>query len=488
MVRMTDSLHNHGRLPRPVGFGWLIGCVLLVAFAFTPAGAGTARKPVFAHYMPWFVARPHSSHWGHHWTMDSCDPDHLLAGGKRQIAAHTYPAIGPYDSSDPVVLEYHVLLMKLAGIDGVIIDWYGCDDVHDYAINERRTRAIRDATGKAGLQFCLCYEDRTIQAAIDTGFIAPETAAIQGQRALLYAQSNYFNDAGYFRLENGKPVLLNFGPQYFRSADQWAEVFSVLDPSNQPALFTLNSRLSAGEGAFNWPPMHLSELTGGVLQPQALADYLDHFERAATRWPAFISSAFPRFHDFYEQAGLHSSYGYLDDDGGTTFRSTLARAMTNDSVMVQLVTWNDFGEGTAIEPTDEFGHRDLAVIQELRREWIDPGFEFRKGDLQLATRFYHVRRELAADSEGFAALDQVFAAIVEGDLQLAEAQLSGIEARLQARDEEQSASPQPSEESVAGLAAAWVDHGSRDTNGVRRAMSTADGRPGASRVDSGAPP
>jgi hypothetical protein len=335
----------------------LHGLALTAICAFLPAQAVGAGKPVFVHYIPWFVAKPHSPAWGHHWTMDACDPDQVAGSGRRQIAAHTYPAIGPYDSADPVVLEYHVLLMKLAGIDGIVIDWYGCEDVHDYAINEHRTRAIRDAARKAGLLFCLCYEDRTIQAAIDTGFIAPETARAQGQQALRYAQSNYFNDAGYFRLEDGRPVLLNFGPQYFRSAGQWTALFSALEPSNQPALFTLNSRLSAGEGAFNWPPMHLSELNGGVLLPQALGDYLDNFERDAARWPAFISSAFPRFHDFYQEAGLHKSYGYLDDDGGATFRATLARAMTNNSVMVQLVTWNDFGEGTAIEPTTEFGVR-----------------------------------------------------------------------------------------------------------------------------------
>ena len=40
--------------------------------------------------------------------------------------------------SDPAVLEYHVLLMKLGGIDGVIVDWYGQDNYYDYlsTINE----------------------------------------------------------------------------------------------------------------------------------------------------------------------------------------------------------------------------------------------------------------------------------------------------------------------------------------------------------------
>lgn len=34
--------------------------------------------------------------------------------------------------------------------------------------------------------------------------------------------------------------------------------------------------------------------------------------------------------------------------------------------MVQIATWNDWGEGTGIEPTVEFGNRDLLTIQRLR--------------------------------------------------------------------------------------------------------------------------
>ena len=40
-------------------------------------------------------------------------------------AAHYYPKIGPYASNDPDVLEYHFLLMKAAGVTGIILDWYG---------------------------------------------------------------------------------------------------------------------------------------------------------------------------------------------------------------------------------------------------------------------------------------------------------------------------------------------------------------------------
>jgi len=48
--------------------------------------------------------------------MGHFNPD-VITNRKHQIASWYYPLIGPYDSLDPAVLEYHVLLMKLAGID-----------------------------------------------------------------------------------------------------------------------------------------------------------------------------------------------------------------------------------------------------------------------------------------------------------------------------------------------------------------------------------
>jgi hypothetical protein len=47
--------------------------------------------------------------------------------------------MGLYDSSDPDALRCQVMLMKLAGIDGVVIDWYGNENFNDYALINRNT-------------------------------------------------------------------------------------------------------------------------------------------------------------------------------------------------------------------------------------------------------------------------------------------------------------------------------------------------------------
>ncbi len=423
--------------------------VLALVLRAMSASSLAADKPVMVHYMPWFQS-PYSlggNSWGYHWTMNFFNPN-TIANGNREIGSWYYPLIGPYDSIDPAVLEYHVLLMKLAGIDGVIVDWYGQDNYYDYAINNARTLALVNSIQKAGLRFALCYEDATIAAEISGGTkngitVTASNAIAHAQQTMLYAQSNYFASPNYLRW-NGQPVLLNFGPQYFTQSTQWTSIFSVLNATNQPAFFTEDNRLSpVGAGAFDWPPMWLSGGGTNTLTPAQLQSYLDGFDQKASGWPAFISSAFPRFHDIYAQAG-GSSYGYLDDANGSTFANTLVRAMTNNSAFVQIVTWNDFGEGTIVEPTvtgvsgcaladthestTVYGYTDLGIIQDSRREFLDASFPYHTNDLALALRLYNQRKGIDAGLPAVAAeLDRVFSNIISGNLMVANLQLTGIE-------------------------------------------------------------
>jgi hypothetical protein len=224
-------------------------------------------------------------------------------------------------------------------------------------------------------------------------------------------------------------VLLNFGPQQFKESAQWESIFSALQPANQPAFFTEDYRLPVGMGAFPWPPMWLSLAPGtrGVLSVAALQTYFDRFEERAQKWPSYISSAFPRFHDIYQSARVRDYWGYLGDNKGQTFRQTLSRALTNNCSMVMIVTWNDFAEGTMVEPTVEYGYRDLGLIQEHRRRYLDANFAFGTNDLALPVRLYQLRRDATNNSALASQLDAISANIVKGDLAAARQSLQAAE-------------------------------------------------------------
>ena len=156
----------------------------------------------------------------------------------------------------------------------------------------------------------------------------------------------------------------------------------------------------------------------------ALQNYLDRFDERAKTWPASISSA---FHDVIPSAGAQDYGGYLGDRKGQTFRETLARALTNQSDIVQIVSWNDFGAGTMVEPTIEYGYRDLGILQELRRFHRDASFSYGTNDLTIPFRLYQLRTPAGTNLTRKPQLDAVAQAVITGILDAARSQLEKLE-------------------------------------------------------------
>ncbi len=366
------------------------------------------RPLLMAHFMPWYETPDVSGIWGWHWTMEHFDPRQVREDGHPEIASHYVPLTGPYDSRDEAILEYQTLLMKLSGIDGVIVDWYGIEEFWDYGAINRSTEALFTAVKKAGLRFAVCYEDQTLRYMVDNRHLAAGDVYSHGQEVMRYLQDTWFGDEAYLQIE-GRPALFVFGPQYFKNASDWDQLLSVL--ADRPALVTLDRHTeSAAVTSFPWPPMWASR--DGILTEAALVDYLEGFYEKAQRWDTLVAGAFPGFHDIYADAGVGDSYGYLDDADGETFRLTLEMALSHDPDVIQLVTWNDYGEGTIIEPTVEFGTRYLEVVQTTRRSLEGDAFPYTADDLQLPLQLLEARRQHAGDAGVQAKLDEAFNAIL----------------------------------------------------------------------------
>jgi hypothetical protein len=383
--------------------------------AQNPKPAERPKTPprILAHYMPWYEAKPHSPHWGWHWTMGAFDPEGK-SPAKPAIASHYHPLIGPYDSGDPDVIEYHALLMKLAGIDGVIIDWYGTADYFDYASIHHHASAFVGQAAKTGLQIAVCYEDQTIAKLVEGGRLKPSQRTAHARREIEWLQMTWFRESGYLKFNN-RPVLLSFGHDGLTD-DEWQHVLN--DSPNAPIYFSENSRRTAATGAFDWPV------------PQLGPKSQDAFYREAKRWPAGIAVAFPRFHDIYEQAKIHKSWGAIEDNDGKTFSATLETALKCGLPLVQISTWNDWGEGTVIEPSIEFGYRDLEVLQQMRRQFIEPGFPCKLEDLRLPLRLYKLRKLSKTRAIPVTDLDEVARLLAKRAVQPARVNLDANEKEM----------------------------------------------------------
>lgn len=330
--------------------GAMLGAVtlLLAGCASEPDGApevagrqqqaiqkSDSRK-IYAHLMPWFETP------GFHWDM---------------VGRHYNPQIGPYHSGDYNVIEYQLLLMKYAGIDGVIIDWPGRSTMNkDLPANAENTDQIVDQTAKFGMEFAVCFED---QYAVDTG---------DAINSMHWVRDHYFNRPNHIKA-NGAPALFVFGPQRIAAAD-WPAVLSATGAD--PMFFTLWYNDKAGgarDGTFAW--LYSDALTG-------VSNYYDRPDQGTK-----VSVLYPGFNAAYPNGQPGWGIGY--DLSGDTMTATynLSKGVGE---MVQIATWNDYTEGTMIEPTNEFGYRHLTTLQKVL------GVTYGQAELEIVRKLYDRRK------------------------------------------------------------------------------------------------
>jgi hypothetical protein len=385
----------------PRRFVWFLCVAIVLASHFIATPAADAEEPqILAHYMPWYVAKPESKQWGWHWTMNHFDPNKVGTAGRREIASHHYPQIGPYDSGDSHVLEYHALLMKISGIDGVIIDWYGTRDFRDYAMIDRNTRAFISWAKKADLKFTFCYEDQTVKHMVTDALIKSSEDVAELVTEFNKLAEGHFKEDGWIK-SGDKPLLLTFGPQHFKP-DAWNEAMQQCDLA--PAVYGLPHVDEAFglEGTATWPPVH----DRGIVSPEKWKDFLNTIHNKNPEH--LIPVVFPGFRDIYAVANVQDGYGVIEDRDGKTFAESLELARETNAKLIQIATWNDFGEGTTIEPTREYGLRYLEHLVET-----DKSPKFTKADLTLPLQLYRLRKSNAEHAE------EVSKALFDGDCDLA---------------------------------------------------------------------
>jgi hypothetical protein len=357
---------------------------------------------LYVHYMPWFeTPETNDGKWGWHWTMNTKNPDRV-SDGKREIASWYYPLIGPYASSNPDVLEYHLLLMKYAGIDGVWVDWYGLQQKNDLPGIAKNTDALFKAIEKVGLEFAIVYEDR---------FLDDSKAEMirLAQTDMNYLQSNYFKKDYYVRY-GGKPLLLIFGPAKLQNKSDWEQVFGGM--TAQPAFFTLHDHFHTANTTASGEDMWVD-----ARSPE------DKYQRTA-EVPDYIGAAYPGYRDFYKEGGDGNGYNiHWDYDNGNLFKSVLELGKTKGMDYIQLITWNDFGEGTMMEPTMEFGYKFLTVNQQFA------GVNYSEKELALIKELYDLRQALKGKKEANKQLDQVFYYLVSLQYDKAESLLQEVKTK-----------------------------------------------------------
>jgi hypothetical protein len=265
----------------------------------------------------------------------------LYPGASTKIYAHLVPWFGGsnhmnvgYSSTDPSQVHRQVEDMISRGIDGVIIDWYGPGSNADVG-----TKLIMaEAEKHAGFSFAVMVDKGAIPRA-GCGSCSAQQALID---ELNYIASTYYGSPAYMRW-NGQPMVTNFDLDLHYSID-WDAVHSAV--AGNPAFIFQHAggfTHTQTSGSYSWV----------ILSNDYGMSYLSNFYDAGlahTSEDAY-GAAYKGFNDSLASWG---SGRVMSQQCGQTWLQTFnkIKGMYNSSRQLdalQLVTWNDYEEGTEIE-------------------------------------------------------------------------------------------------------------------------------------------
>jgi hypothetical protein len=253
-------------------------------------------------------------------------PDHMNVG---------------YNSTDSAQVHAQVQDMITRGIQGAIAAWYGPDST----FTDNATTLLRnEAESSSGqFQFAIMEDVGALGSAAKANACDVTDQLISD---LTYVASHYESSPAYMKM-NGRPVVLFFNVDTYYI--DWNRVISSI-PGNPLLFFRGNSGLTRplSNGGFSW----VNIKSNNPFDPEL--DLQDSFYQAAQQAPQRIAlgSAFKGFNDTLAAWGTDR---VVDQNCGQTWMQTFSEvgkfySSGNQLPVIQVATWNDYEEGTAIEP------------------------------------------------------------------------------------------------------------------------------------------
>ncbi len=240
-----------------------------------------------------------------------------------------------YSSTDPAQVKRQISDMISRGIDGVVMVWYGPDN----AIDRAAKLVMHEAETHPGFTFAIMVDSGAIRWNSCPGCNPQQALTFD----LQYVEQTYFPSPAYLRV-GGRPVVTNFDIDLHYTVD-WNAAKAAL-ATNPSFLFQHSRGFShvQSDGAYSWDIATSSDY--GM-------SYLSGFYQVGMSAPGKETwgASYKGFNDKLASWGLNR---IMDQRCGQTWLQTFAKInslynSTNQLAAMQLVTWNDYEEGTEIE-------------------------------------------------------------------------------------------------------------------------------------------
>ena len=286
----------------------------------------------------------------------------------------------PYQSDDPGTILRQVQQARDAGITGFISSWWGKGNRTD-----KNFATLLEVSKGTDFASTIYFE---------TG--APGLGSEQEiVSQLQYVMSTYGANPNFARVA-GKPAIFFWNPSAAGSADTWRRIRSQVDPGGA---WHWNVETDRPDGWLEvFDGVHLFSAASWTADATATYKSMKaKVDAAAARtgrpkvWAAGVAPGWDN-----SRQGT-SSRVVVARDGGAYYSGRWDAALASDPGLITITSWNEWGEGTAIEPGTSFGNLYLDITREKTVRFraasaapVSPMFQFKLGFKALADQIPNV--------------------------------------------------------------------------------------------------
>ncbi len=260
-----------------------------------------------------------------------------------------------YTSGDTSVMQQQLQQARDAGIDGFMVCWFGQEDSR---IDGRFQQLLHLAEG-TDFKLSL-YLDITASGNFQT--------AEQVRDNLRYAIDTYGSHPNFLRWD-GRPVIgfwsLPSVATYpgLNAPQTWQRLRQEVDPDG--------STFWLGEGVdFSYldtfDSIYFFDITWAAEPSSAMASYsrkLNQYNSGHGTQKPFVATVMPGYDD---TRSTDRQTHYRDRANGDYYIKSWQTAIDHQAAMVIITSWNEWFEGTYIEPSQNYGTQYL----DLTRQWV----------------------------------------------------------------------------------------------------------------------
>jgi uncharacterized protein YraI len=268
-----------------------------------------------------------------------------------------------YTSSDPATIERHVSQAQAAGIDALIQSWYGPQEANNQT--ETNFRTLLDVAAARGFRAAVDFET--------TGPFFPDQDSVTG--ALRYLLSVHAQHPAYLRYQ-GRPVVFFWRQERF-SVDEWAAIRAQVDP-NHDSLWIAEGVDIAYQAVFDGH--HLYSIAWSPDVGRTLTDWgfrVRRYESQDGVGRLWVATVMPGYDD--TRTDRADAFA-LDRRDGDYYRQTWAAAIASQPDWIIITSFNEWVEGTMIEPSLTYGDLYLNLTREQVKEFKSEGWGLGAGN------------------------------------------------------------------------------------------------------------